>query len=165
MDHHHLRSQVVKKFPAFMEYQGLITAFTRARRPSLCIAKSIQSMRPSHFLEIHFNIILPFKPGSSKWSLSLRISHRNPICTYPLPHTYYWPRQFHFFEFDHPNNIWWEVRIIKLLITLFLQSTVTSSLLGPSIPFNTLFSNTLNLVPPSTWANKFHIHTEQQAKL
>jgi hypothetical protein len=26
-------------------------------------------------------------PGSSKWSLSLRFPHRNPVCAYPVPHT------------------------------------------------------------------------------
>jgi len=37
----------------------------------------------------------------------------------------------------------------------FLQSSVTSTFLGPNILLSTLFSNTL----------KFHTHTEQQAEL
>ena len=39
--------------------------------PFLSWARLIQSMPPTHFLKIHFNIILPSKPGSFKWSHSL----------------------------------------------------------------------------------------------
>jgi hypothetical protein len=37
----------------------------------------------THLLKIHFNTIFPFKPGSSKWSLSIRFPHQNPACTSP----------------------------------------------------------------------------------
>ena len=46
---------------------------------------------PSHFLNFHLNIFLPPMSGSSKWSLSLKFSHQNPVCTSSLPQTCYMP--------------------------------------------------------------------------
>jgi hypothetical protein len=84
-------------------------------------------------------------PGSSKWSPSLRFPHKNPVCTFTLPHTCYMPRSSRSSEFDHPNNIWWAVEIIKLIIMYFLQFPLSSSLLGPYILLSTIFLNTLKL--------------------
>ena len=69
-----------------------------------------------HLLKIHFNIILPYMPGSSKWSLSLRFTHQNPVYTCPLLHTCYMTRPSHCSQFNHPKNIGWEIQIIKLII-------------------------------------------------
>ena len=40
---------------------------------------------PAHLLKIHFSIIHPSTPGPSKWSISLRFPHQNPVCTSSLP--------------------------------------------------------------------------------
>ena len=69
----------------------------------------------SHFLKIHLNIILPSMHGSPKWSLSLRFPHQNPVYTPPLPHTCCILHLSHS-QFYHLNNIWWAVKIMKLLI-------------------------------------------------
>jgi hypothetical protein len=47
---------------------------------------------PSHFLKIHFNIVLPYTSGPSKRPLSIIFPHQNPSYTSPLPHTCYVPR-------------------------------------------------------------------------
>jgi hypothetical protein len=47
----------------------------------------------------------------------------------------------------------------------FLYSPVTSPFLSPNIVLSTLFSNTLSLCSSLNVKDKFHSHTEPQAKL
>ena len=113
-------SQLVKKFPAFYGTRMFITAFTSVRQLSLSWASSIQSITPHPiFLKIPLNIIHTSMPESTKWSLSLRFPHQNPVYSSPLPHTRYMPRQSHSSRFDHRNDIWWAIQIIKLHIMQF----------------------------------------------
>jgi hypothetical protein len=99
----------------------------------------------SHFLKIHLNIIFPSATRSPQWSLSLRFPHQNPIHASLLPHPRYMPRPYNSSRFYHTHNFGWGVQIMNLLIRNVLHSPVTSSLLGPNILLNTLFSNTLSL--------------------
>ena len=62
----------------------------------------------SHFLKIHFNIILPSTPGSPKWSLSLWFTHHNPVYAWPLPYTRYVPCPSHFVSLSSAGEHYWK---------------------------------------------------------
>ena len=97
----------------------------------------------SHFLMIHLNIIVTSMPGS----LSLKFLHQNPSYVSLLPHTRHRPRPSNFSWFYHPKNIERGIQIVKSLFCSFLYSLLISTLLGPNILLNILFSNTLSLIP------------------
>ena len=62
-----------------------ITVLTSACHLYLSQPTPSSPQNPSHFLKIHFNIILPSGSGSPHWSFSLRFPHQNPAHLSPLP--------------------------------------------------------------------------------
>ena len=57
-------------------------------------------------------IILPSIPASSKWSLSLRFHHQNPVYTSPLPRTYYIPHPIYSQNIQFNRRLFPYVRIL-----------------------------------------------------
>ena len=87
-----------------------------SQQPASCsYPESHQHSQPfqSASLKTHFNIILLATPESSKWSLSFRFPHQNPVNTAPISHTCHMPHPSHSSWFDLPN-IWSAVQIMKL---------------------------------------------------
>ena len=97
----------------------------------------------SHLLEIHPNIIHPSAPRPPQWSLSLRLPTKTLYA--PSPHPYAPHAQpIWFFSILSPAQYW--VRSTNHLAPRYAISSITSSLLGPNILLNTMFSNTLSFL-------------------
>ena len=104
-------------------------------------------MPTTHLLEIHPNIIHPSTPRSPQCSLSLRFPHQDPIRS-PIRATC--PAHLILLDFITRTILGEEYRPFSSSLCSLLHSPVTSSLLGPNILLNTIFSNTLQ---PQKWVS------------
>ena len=138
--------QLVKKFPAFYGTRRFITPFTSDRHLSLSWARSIQSMSPHPtswrsilILSSHLHLGLPnglFLSGfTTKTLYKFLLSPIRATC----------PTQLILLDFITRTILGEGHRSLSSSICSFLHSPVTSSLSGPNIFLNILFSNTLRL--------------------
>jgi hypothetical protein len=107
--------------------------------------KSIQSVPPSHPLNMKFNIILLTTPWFSK-SHSLRFPHQNPVSPLLCPIRATCAARLTVLDLITRMIFGEEYRAWGSLLSILLNSLVTSSLLGPNILLSTLFSKTLSLL-------------------
>jgi hypothetical protein len=138
--------QLVKKFPAFYGNRSFITALTSARHLSLSWASSIQSTHP-HPTSRRSVLILsyPLRLGLPSGLLPSGFPTKTLYTTLPSPIRATCLAHLILFYFITRTILGEEYRLFSSSLYNFLHSPVTSSLLGPNILLNTLFSSTLSL--------------------
>jgi hypothetical protein len=103
-------------------------------------------------------------PRSCEWSLPFRFSDLNFVRIFHLSHACYMPRPTHPPRFDHPNNTWWSVNVMKPLIMQSCQASryflPLRSKHSPQLPVLKCPQFVLSLV----WETKFHTHIKQRVK-
>jgi len=85
---------------------------------SLSLFPILRHMTPVHTFppclrNIHSNIIISSTFKSPEWSFPFKFSDQKFVCISHLSHGCYMHHLSHYPWFDHPNNIWWSVQVMK----------------------------------------------------
>ena len=139
----HLR----RKFPTSCGTQKFFTVSTIARHLSLLWVRSIQSMLPSHFLRVHFDIILQSLSRSSKWSLYCRFRTKNPYAILLFSIRATCSAHLILLYLVIPKTFGEQYRSFSTSLCSFLYSLLASSLLDPNIFLSTLLRCVMLTMP------------------
>ena len=139
--------QLVKKFPAFHGTWIFITALTSVRHLSLSWPSPIQSTYPHHIscrsiliLSTHLRLGLPIGLFPSGYPTKILYT---PLS---LPISATCPAHLILLDFITRTILGEEYKSFSSSLCNLLHSSVTSSLLGPNILLNTMFSDTLSML-------------------
>jgi len=99
-----------------MEHEGSLPC-SKKLVPILSQMNPIHTF-PISLLKLYSNIIFRSTLTSFEWSPSFRFFDQN-VRISDLSYTCYMPHQSHPLRFELPNNIWWSIQIMKLLILQF----------------------------------------------
>ena len=138
--------QLVKKFPAFHGTRRFTTALTSVRHPSLSWASPIQSIYP-HPTSWRSVLILPthLRLGLPSGLLPSGFPTKTPYTTLSSPIRATCPTHL-ILDFITRTILGEEYRSLSSSLCSLLHSPVTSSVLGPNILLNTIFSDTLSFL-------------------
>ena len=84
------------------------------------------------FTRAHHQYVTSTMPRPFKRYLSFVFSHQKPVHISPFCPRQYMPRPFRPPSVCYPNNIWWKVHMMKLLITKLSPVSCYLLLLGPN---------------------------------
>ena len=139
--------KLVKKFPAFHGTRNFFTALTSVRQLSLSWVSPVQSIYPHPtswrsilILSTHLGLGLP--SGLLPSGFPTKTLY-DPI---PSPIRAKCPAHFILLYFITRTILGEQYKSFSSSLCNFLHSPVTSSLLGPNIFLNTMFSNTLSFL-------------------
>ena len=147
LPHKPISLQPVKKFPAFYGTQWSITASTRARHLPKSWATSSQSI-PPHLTSWRQIFVLSFHPclglpsGFFPTYFPTKIMYT--LLLFPIRATC--ASHLILLDFVTRTILGEDYKSFSFSLCNLLYSPVTSSLLGPNILLNTMFSNTLSFL-------------------
>ena len=112
-----------KKYPAFYETRSFAALLTKPATCSIFSQINLVHAFPTHACKIHFNVILPSTPRSSKWSPSFRFPQQDPERISLLPMCAIFPARLNM----HIRENYFFVNVISSILTYLLTYSMEQS--------------------------------------